>query len=340
MSNIFLLSGGDKTLLAQKVKEVVDKCVGDKSSELVLTKFEESDYEIENSISIDPVVAAANTESMYEPFRVIEARNLGLFSTQDDLDKLYKYLEVALDTTYLILVWEKGMKQARLSPLPKQLKESVIVAGGEYISASKPVGAKVTKEWFQEKINSSGLNLDSKAQVLLQNHLGSDVGRLQSILEILSSALSNKTGNLSAEDISPFLGKEGSIPTWELTAALAKGDGTGSLYCLKRQLDSGEHPIAILYFLINHYSRIARLDGAGFTNSADVAKELKMSAYPAKLALEESKKLGFIKIKRIMEMLGKADEDLKGGTGLDQELVLEILIARIAQQYRLKTQVA
>ena len=59
-----------------------------------------------------------------------------------------------------------------------------------------------------------------------------------------------------------------------------------------------------------------------------------MSSYPAKLALEEADRLGPARIRRIMEMLGKADIDLKGDSGLDGEVVMEILVARLAQQAR------
>ncbi len=81
--------------------------------------------------------------------------------------------------------------------------------------------------------------------------------------------------------------------------------------------------------------RLARLDQAGYSSPDQAAKALGISAYPARLALEESQKLGSRKIARIFELLQRADMDLKGGSGLDGRLIMEVLIARIAQQYRL-----
>ncbi len=338
---IYLVSGDDPSLLSKKVRDLVGECVGDQSSDMVLTQLEETDYETEDGFSISPLIAAAESPPMFEPFRVVEARNLGLFSTGEDLTGLLNYLEAPLETTSLVLVWEKGIKQTRLSPLNKKLKDAVIDAEvdgqkiGEVVTASKPRGAKGTRDWFAKEVAAVGLKLDSQALELLQNHLGEDFSRLSSLLETISSAFGDSE-RLSSNDIVPFLGSAGSVPVWELTAALSKGDGAGSIKCIHRKLGAGEHPIAILSFLVNHYMRIARLDGAGFKNSDEVAKALGMSAYPAKLALEESRNLGPTKIKKIIELLGSADYDLKGKTGLDGKLVLEILAARIAQQYRLK----
>lgn len=334
-ANIFLISGNDANLLSQRVREVVAKCIGDQSPEIVLTRLEEADYDQEDNFNISPLMEAVESPPMYEPFRVVEARNLGHFSTQNDLEPLLNYLNNPLDTTKLVLVWEKGQKQSRLAPLNKKLKDAVTAAGGTVISASKPRGFQDTQNWFQEQIRSSGLPFNKEAQDLIKNHLGEELGRLKSLLEVLNSALGGQN-QIGAKEVEPFLGSKGSVPAWDLTNLLSKGDGTQSLQCLKRKLDAGENHIAILYFLINHYLRISLLDGAGYSNSDQAAKDLGISAYPAKLALQESQKLGTQKIQRIIKLLAKADKDMKGGSGLEPEVILEILIARIAQQYRLK----
>lgn len=353
---IHLVSGDDANLLEQKVREVVAECVGEQSAEMVITRFEETDYEQQRNdaeavgtggtagtggeMSLAPLLIAAETPPMYEPFRVIEARHLGHFSKAADLTALLDYLESPLDTTSLVLVWEKGLKKTgRLAPLNKKLKDAVVAAGGTVSSASKPRGYRGIQDWFGNQMRESGLSLDGAAQNLIQTHLGEDYGRLRSFFEILRSAFGAES-QLSAKDVAPFLGSKGSVPSWDLTSALANGDGAGALNILKRKFDSGDEPIAILYFLINHYNRIAMLDGAGFQSGDQAAKELGISVYPAKLALAESQQLGTHKIKRISALLGKADEDIKGGSGLDSELIVEILIARLAQQYRLRAQSA
>lgn len=335
---IYLISGDD-ILLEQKVRETVADCIGEYSSTTILTRFDEVDYMQQGSEpDITPLTIAAATAPMYEPLRVIEARHLGNFSKAEDMEPLLNYLQAPLTTTSLVLVWERGTG-GRLPPLNKKLKDAVLAAGGKYISASKPRGYRGISDWFREQIKESGLSLDSAAQNEIQNHLGEDYGRLTSFLKTLASAFGSSASNstqLGVVDILPFLGSKGSVPLWDLTSALAKGDGAGSLNILKRKFVSGSEPITILYFLINHYNRIAMLDGAGFRSGDEAAKALGISAYPAKLALAEAQNLGTRKLKKITALLSKADADLKGGSGLNPEIVLEILIARLAQQYRLK----
>ncbi len=336
MSDIYLVSGDDSSLLSQKVRELVAACIDGMDADLALSRLESADYKSGDGYELSAVVSAASTPPMMEEFRIIEARDLGMFSTEKDLSGLYEYLKDPMESTKLILVWEKGLDQTRLSPLPKKLKESVLSAGGEVISASKPRGAKNSKEWFASQIKNSGLLFSGQALALLKNRLGEDFGRLKSLLESLKSAYGTEDAEmLSPEDIQPYLGEAGSLPVWELTAALSKGNTEQSLSCLMRRLDAGEHPVAVIAFLVNHYFRLARLDQAGYSSPDDVAGELGISSYPARLALEESQKLGSKKIARIFELLQEADMDLKGRSGLDGRLIMEVLIARIAQQYRL-----
>ena len=341
MARIFLISGNDPSLLLQEVRAAVSACLDGGNPDHTLIRLEAEDYQEGDDYKLSALVTAAATPPMLEPHRVIEARHLGLFGNKKDLEDLYEYLENPMETTDLVMVWEKAAHQQRLPNLPKKLKDAVIAAGGKVISASRPSGARNVREWFQTQIQISGLPLDQSAVNLMQDRLGEDYGRLKSVLDSLAGAYGAEAEKaLSAEDVRPYIGEGGSVPVWELTSALSKGDGIESISCLKRRLSAGEHPLAIMAFLTNHYMRQMRLDKGGGSGTsglspAAAAKELGISEYPAKLAIEESKKLGTKKLAKIFELLNKADKDLKGQSALEGDLIMEILIARIAQQYRL-----
>ncbi len=58
------------------------------------------------------------------------------------------------------------------------------------------------------------------------------------------------------------------------------------------------------------------------------------SAFPAKKALAESRRLGIERIGRAMQLLAQADLDIRGVSGLSGETVLEILVARLSRLCR------
>src|SRR5690606_22458054 len=104
---------------------------------------------------------------------------------------------------------------------------------------------------------------------------------------------------LSDADISPYLGKPGSVPPWDLTDAVGAGDIPKALGVLARLLDAGErHPIAVLSILRSHYQRIHTVAVAGITDEKAAAKLLGMkgSTFPAKKAVGDARRLGTAKI--------------------------------------------
>jgi DNA polymerase-3 subunit delta len=79
-----------------------------------------------------------------------------------------------------------------------------------------------------------------------------------------------------------------------------------------------------------------RLDGAAISNEKDAAAHLgiKGSSFPAKKAVVQLRRLGPKKIGRAIELLSETDLDLRGKSALDGDIVMEILVARLAHLSR------
>ena len=58
------------------------------------------------------------------------------------------------------------------------------------------------------------------------------------------------------------------------------------------------------------------------------------SAFPAKKALSQSRRLGSARIARAIRLLAQADLDMRGVTALPGEAVLEVLVARLSRLSR------
>ena len=88
--------------------------------------------------------------------------------------------------------------------------------------------------------------------------------------------------------------------------------------------------------LHKRYSNMLRLDGAGVRDEKEAALMLGMkgSPFPAKKAMQQSKKLGTEKLSRAIHLLAEADLDLRGTKDWPPELVIEVLVARLANLSR------
>jgi DNA polymerase III delta subunit len=78
-----------------------------------------------------------------------------------------------------------------------------------------------------------------------------------------------------------------------------------------------------------------RLDGAGVTSADQAAQLLGLrSSYPAKKALAQATRLGSAGVGRAIQLLARADLDLRGLTDLGGDVVLEVLVARLSRLAR------
>lgn len=327
MAQVQVFSGTDTVLLDKAVRAAAKEALGDESADFALAELTEPDYLVDNEYSIASLVDAAQTPPMLTDRRVVIGHHLARFSTGDSVETLVRYLGDPLDTTHLILVWDRGPALTkRTTGLPKKLTEvlkSLKVTVTKTDVASKEAGA-----WIDEHLDELGLNLDRGARRHLVDHLGGDVQRLLGIGRALQSAFGQGTP-LGVDEIKPFLGAAGDVPPWDLTDSIASGDVGAALTANQRM--SGRHPLATLASLTNHYSRMASLDGAPVGNDRDAGAYLgvKGSTYPIKKAMQQARRMGPDKVRRAWGLLAQADLDMRGGTGAEAEQVLEVLVARL-----------
>ena len=97
---------------------------------------------------------------------------------------------------------------------------------------------------------------------------------------------------------------------------------------------AGWHPLQVMATLTNHYLRMVALDGSGVGDEKAAAALLGMkgSTYPAKKALGQARKLGSERLAEFTRLLAAADVDLRGAKAWPPELVVEVLVARLASR--------
>jgi DNA polymerase-3 subunit delta len=109
-----------------------------------------------------------------------------------------------------------------------------------------------------------------------------------------------------------------------------KGDANTALVMLHRML-ADSHPMQILALLANRYAQMMKIDGRGVRTAADAVEILGGKEFTAKKVLEQYQRLGSAGISRAISLIATADLDLRGGKDWEPELVMEVLVARLAR---------
>jgi DNA polymerase-3 subunit delta len=333
---VVLLKGSDEVLLNEAAHDLVHTLVGDADRALVVDEVDAARFEREDATDLAPLVDAAQTPPFLTDRRVVVGRHLGIFGTKDDVAPLVDYLSSPLPTTTLVLVWERPPRAgARLPAVPRSLSEAVVAAGGVVVDTS--VADRERRGWIEDHVADSGLRLDREARDVLADRLAGDPGRLRGVLEALASTFG--TGSrLGVEDVAPYLGEAADVQPWDLTDAIDAGDIRLALERLHRMTGpGGRHPLQVMAVLHNHYVRLLRLDGAGVAGEREAAEVLGLkgrSTYAAKKALSQSRRLGTDRLRVLASLLAQADLDLRGAKAWPDQLVMEVLVARLAGRSR------
>jgi DNA polymerase-3 subunit delta len=333
---ILLIKGDDPSLVAQAVQAEVNALLGDGDRSLSVEELTERDYLGEQSDpTIDALVVAAHTPPFLTPRRIVVGRQLSIFGRAEQVAPLVRWLESPLETTDLVLVWEKGSAtNARMSPVPKSLKVALNAAGGREIDAA-PSG-KGRRALVEQRLHDAPVRLDASARKMIVDHLGDDAARVQPLVEVLVSTFGDGAA-LGVADVVPFLGAAADVPPWELTDAIDAGDIPQSLDRLERMLGGGDrHPLQIMATLHNHYVRALALDGIDLRDERQAADVLgiKGSTFPAKKALTLGRSLGRPGLREAIRLLAQADLDLRGASAMPPEAIVEVLVARLARLSR------
>lgn len=314
--SIHLLRGKDEVILGAAVTELVHELVGSEDRSLMVDEFDSDD------LDLGVVVGSARTPPFLTERRIVVVRGLDRF-TSDDLRPITTYLQDPLDTTDLVL--------STTGAPPKHLLDAVKKAGGTVRDTDPPTRGRERRGWFDEQLALSDVRLDAGAAALVLDQLGEDVGRLHGLLGTLEATF-GPGSRLSAEDVAPFLGDAGSVPPWDLTDAIDRGDTEAALVTLRRMLRAGDrHPLQVMAVLHSHYVRMLRLDGAGASGEREAAAILGGAPFQARKALDQLHRLGHDGLARAFGHLGAADLDLRGVRDLPGEVVLEVAVARLSR---------
>jgi DNA polymerase-3 subunit delta len=278
-------------------------------------------------VAVAAVLNAAGSPPFMTEHRVVVVRDAGALGARD-VDGIVRYLDDPLDTTVLVFVAGGGTMPPALTKKLKEVK-----------AQERAPESEKTDKVLVATAHAAGVLLGSDAARLISSHLGDDAGRVGALVDVLAAAAGPGT-TLGVDDVRPYLGEAGAVPSYQLTNAIEAGDPALSLEILHRLLTVSSpqqpkpmHPLQVMGMLTGYYRRILRLDDPSVRSAADAVAALdgKVKEYPARKALGQARALGTGGIRQAFDALSRADLDLKGARGIPEEAVMEVLVVRLAR---------
>lgn len=316
---VTLVQGDDATLVAQGARSAIRDLLGDRDPGLCV---EELGGATADELDVGQIIDSLMTPAFLVDRRIVVLRDAGRLVTADG-KRLAEAIPQIPDTSFLVLVGGGGTVPA---PLVAAVKEH-----GVQVATSVGTGRQ-RSNWLHDRLERAPVRLDTGAADLVGAHLGDDVGRLESLLEVLAAAY-GEGSKVSAGDVAPFLGEAGNLPPWDLTDAIDDGSPERALEVVGRMLDAGGRAgPEIVGTLHRHYEQMLKLDGTGARTKEEAKAILQArSDFAAGKALRQAQRLGTRGITDALILVGRADVEVKGMTGLEPHVVLEVLVARLAR---------
>jgi DNA polymerase III delta subunit len=216
----------------------------------------------------------------------------------------------------------------------KSVEDAIKQHGSTHGPASEKAGDVLARA-----ASDAGIRLQRDARELVLEHVGSDAGLIPGLVQTLAS-VHGEGAELGADAVAPYLGDEGSVPSWELTNAIERGNVAEALTVLQRLLTVTSptnprpaHPLQVMGMLHSHYRKLLRLDdpSIGSGEAAAAAIGGRTSPRSAAIRLRHARQIGTAGIRQAFDDLTRADLDLKGDRAIPEDAVMEMLVARLAR---------
>jgi DNA polymerase III subunit delta len=328
--SVHLVTGNDPVLRDDAVTALVDELLAGDDRSLTVEEFTVPGRgDTDEPVGRDDVVSAVLNAAASPPFmtsrRIVIVRDVGNLRAADAAP-LVASLDDPLPTTELILVVGGGKT-------PDGLDKAARAHG----TVTGPASEKTTDVLALE-LTTHDLDLTRDARDAIRAHVGDDAGLVPSLVVTLRAAHPPGT-TLDVADVTPYLGEAGSIPVWDLTNAIERGDIPGALATVRRLLTVTSprqpkpmHPLQITAMLHGHYRRLLRLDDPAVRTNEDAAAAIGGRTNPraAGFRLRQARGLGTDGLRRAFDLLAQADLDLKGARAIPEDAVVELLVGRLA----------
>ena len=206
LSPVYLLMGEEEYFIDKITNLFIQNILSDVEKEFNLNVLYGKDT------SVDQIVSICKKYPLMSPYQIVlikEAQDLS-----KSIDRLLDYIKNPLRSTILILNFKHKSFDKR-----KALYKEILNKGK--IFESKRLYDNQVQNWISEKFSNSGFNIDRKSIILINEHLGNNLSKIDNeIIKLITIKKDDK--NIISDDIEMYIGISKEFNNFELRKAIGE----------------------------------------------------------------------------------------------------------------------
>jgi DNA polymerase-3 subunit delta len=214
-----------------------------------------------------------------------------------DIEKLESYVENPLGSTILVVSYKDKKIDGR-TKFAKLLKERGVLL------STKKIYENQLPQWTEEIVNNHGYEISRKAIMLLVDHIGNDLSRIENEIEKILVNL-GKRKTINEDDIEQFIGISKEFNVFEFQNALAAKDLLSCIRIVQYFEDNPKAaPIQLIFpSLYSFFSKLYMIHGLNSRDEKTVAGSLGVNPFFVKDYLKAVNAYSFPSVEKAILLL-------------------------------------
>jgi DNA polymerase-3 subunit delta len=244
-----------------------------------------------------------------------------------DIERLEAYIENPLISTVFVVSYKEKKVDGR-TRLAKLLKEKGVVL------TTKKLYDNQLPEWTEELLESKALTISQKALMLLVDHIGNDLSRIENEIDKIVINLGKRKA-ITETDVEQYVGVSKDFNVFELQAALATKNLSKAIQIIQYfEANPKAAPIQlILPSLYTYFSKVFMIYGLNARDEKTIATSLGINPFFIKDYLRTTSVYSYADVEKLLLLL--SDYNLKSiginsSGATDASLLKEMVVKMIA----------
>lgn len=214
-----------------------------------------------------------------------------------DIDKLESYISQPLISTIFVVSYKEKKVDGR-TQLAKLLKTKA------ELFTTKKMYDNALPEWTNELVKSKGYTISQKAVLLLVDHIGNDLSRIDNEIDKMLVNLGTRT-SITEDDIEKYVGVSKEYNPFELQSAMAAKDLPKAMRIIQYfEANPKAAPIQlVLPTLYNLFSKTYMIFGQSAKDEKTVAANIGVNAWFVKDYLLVARNYGYNGVEKALLLL-------------------------------------
>ena len=214
-----------------------------------------------------------------------------------DIEKLESYIENPLASTVLVVSYKEKKVDGR-TKFAKLLKERGVLL------STKKIYDNQLPQWIEEIVKEHGYEISRKALMLLVDHIGNDLNRIENEIEKILVNL-GKRKTINEDDIEEFIGISKEFNVFEFQNAIASKDLANCIRIVQYfEANPKAAPIQLIFpSLYSFFSKLYMIYGLSSREEKTVAASIGVNPFFIKDYLQAVRAYSFPQVEKAILLL-------------------------------------